>query len=146
MQTHISTTPFGRRALTLGQIASQATAKAMPKEAAANKWLVFQHIREARELLGATDRSLAILNALALYHALGHPLLLGASRKRFIGALSNEAPAHKRTGGSLAAALQGMNAGVQLLRVHDVAETVQARDIWRGMRDGALTDFSDIID
>lgn len=90
--------------------------------------------------------NLAILNALALYHALGHPLLLGASRKRFIGALSNEAPAHKRTGGSLAAALQGMNAGVQLLRVHDVAETVQARDIWRGMRDGALTDFSDIID
>lgn len=68
MQTHISTTPFGRRALTLGQIASQATAKAMPKEAAANKWLVFQHIREARELLGATDRSLAILNALLSFH------------------------------------------------------------------------------
>lgn len=68
MQTHISTTPFGRRALTLGQIASQATAKAMPKEAAANKWQVFQHIREARELLGATDRSLAILNALLSFH------------------------------------------------------------------------------
>ncbi len=68
MQTHISTTPFGRRTLTLGQIASQATAKAMPKEAAANKWQVFQHIREARELLGATDRSLAILNALLSFH------------------------------------------------------------------------------
>lgn len=68
MQTHISTTPFGRRALTLGQIASQATAKAMPKEAVANKWQVFQHIREARELLGATDRSLAILNALLSFH------------------------------------------------------------------------------
>ncbi len=68
MQIHISTTPFGRRALTLGQIASQATAKAMPKEAAANKWQVFQHIREARELLGATDRSLAILNALLSFH------------------------------------------------------------------------------
>lgn len=68
MQTHISTTPFGRRALTLGQIASQATAKAMPTEAAANKWQVFQHIREARELLGATDRSLAILNALLSFH------------------------------------------------------------------------------
>ncbi len=40
----------------------------MPKEAAANKWLVFQHIREARELLGATDRSLAILNALLSFH------------------------------------------------------------------------------
>ncbi|MBL8577280.1 MAG: replication initiation protein RepC [Mesorhizobium sp.] len=68
MQTHISTTPFGRRALTLGQIASQATAKAMPKEAIVNKWQVFQYIREARELLGATDRSLAILNALLSFH------------------------------------------------------------------------------
>lgn len=68
MQTHISTTPFGRRALTLGQIASQAAAKAMPKEAIANKWQVFQYIREARELLGATDRSLAILNALLSFH------------------------------------------------------------------------------
>lgn len=68
MQTHISTTPFGRRTLTLGQIVSQATAKAMPKEAVANKWQVFQHIREAREVLGATDRSLAILNALLSFH------------------------------------------------------------------------------
>lgn len=68
MQTHISTTPFGRRTMTLGQIASQAKAKAMSKEAVANKWRVFQDIREARELLGATDRSLAILNALLSFH------------------------------------------------------------------------------
>lgn len=40
----------------------------MPKETVANKWHVFQHIREARELLGATDRSLAILNALLSFH------------------------------------------------------------------------------
>ncbi len=68
MQTHISTTPFGRRALTFGQIASQAVVKAMPREAVANKWQVFQYIREAREMLGATDRSLAILNALLSFH------------------------------------------------------------------------------
>ena len=68
MQTHISTTPFGRRTMTLGQIANQARAKAMPKEAVVNKWQVFQNIREARELLGATDRSLAILNALLSFH------------------------------------------------------------------------------
>ena len=86
--------------------------------------------------------NLAVLNALPLYHALGHPLLLGASRKRMIGALSNEAPAHDRLGGSIALALAGMNAGVQLLRVHDVAETVQARNVWRGQRDAALTDFA----
>ena len=88
--------------------------------------------------------NLAVMNALPLYHALGQPILLGASRKRFVGALANEAPAHKRLGGSIAVALHGMNAGVQLLRVHDVAETVQARDVWRGLRDGALTDFSDL--
>jgi dihydropteroate synthase len=88
--------------------------------------------------------SLAVLNALPLYHALGCPLLLGASRKRIIGALSNEAPVHQRLGGSVAVAIHGMNAGVQLLRVHDVAETVQARNVWRGLRDAALTDFSEL--
>lgn len=88
--------------------------------------------------------NLALLNALPLFHALGQPLLLGASRKRMVGALSNEAPAHKRLGGSLALAVKGMDAGVQLLRVHDVPETVQARDVWRGLRDAALTDFSQL--
>ncbi|MCW1403620.1 dihydropteroate synthase [Novosphingobium sp. MW5] len=88
--------------------------------------------------------NLALVNALPLFHALGQPLLVGASRKRMIGALSNEAPAHKRLGGSLALALKAMDAGVHLLRVHDVYETVQARDVWRGMRDAALTDFSQL--
>src|SRR5690606_15735580 len=86
--------------------------------------------------------NLALINALALFHALGQPLLLGASRKRTIGALSGEASAHKRLGGSIALAQAGMDAGVQLLRVHDVFETVQARNVWRGVRDAALTDFS----
>ncbi len=90
--------------------------------------------------------NLALMNALPLFHALGHPLLLGVSRKRMIGALSNEAPAHKRLGGSIALAMKGLEAGVQLLRVHDVAETVQARDVWRGLRDAALTDFSQLAD
>jgi dihydropteroate synthase len=85
--------------------------------------------------------NLALINALGLFHALGQPLLLGASRKRSIGALSNEAPAHKRLGGSVALALTGMQAGIQLLRVHDVYDTVQARNVWRGLRDAALTDF-----
>src|SRR5690606_30714611 len=65
---HAATTPFGRRTMTLGQIARQATTRAMPKDASAHKWEVFRHIREARELLGATDRSLAILNALLSFH------------------------------------------------------------------------------
>jgi dihydropteroate synthase len=90
--------------------------------------------------------NLALINALPLFHALGHPLMLGASRKRMIGALSNEAEADARLGGSVALAVKGMDAGVQLHRVHDVPETVQARNVWRGLRDAALTDFSDLPD
>jgi dihydropteroate synthase len=88
--------------------------------------------------------NLALLNALPLFHALGQPLMLGASRKRMIGALSNEAPVEHRRGGSVALAVAAMDAGVQLLRVHDVADTVQARNVWRGLRDAALTDFSEL--
>lgn len=88
--------------------------------------------------------NLALLNALPLFHALGSPLLLGVSRKRMIGALSNEDPAHRRLGGSIALAAKGMDAGVHILRVHDVAETVQARNVWRGLRDAALTDFAQL--
>lgn len=88
--------------------------------------------------------NLALLNALPLFHALGQPLLVGASRKRTIGALSNEAPVHRRLGGSLALAVKAMDAGVHLLRVHDVFETVQAVRVWRGLRDAALTDFAQL--
>jgi len=83
--------------------------------------------------------SLALLNGLSLFHGLGCPIVLGASRKRIIGALDNEAPSSRRLGGSVALALKGAEQGVQLLRVHDVAETVQALKVWRGLRDEALT-------
>ncbi len=79
-----------------------------------------------------------------LFHALGSPILLGASRKRMMGALSAEEPADQRLAGSIALAVKGMDAGVHLLRVHDVAETVQARNVWRGLRDAGLTDFSQL--
>lgn len=88
--------------------------------------------------------NLALLNALPLFHALGQPLMVGASRKRMIGALSNEAPAHQRLGGSLLLAAKALDAGIQFLRVHDVAETVQAVHVWRGLRDAALTDFGQL--
>lgn len=68
MQTHITTTPFGRRPMTLGQISNQMAARTAKPEAIVHKWQVFQNIREARELLGATDRSLTILNALLTFH------------------------------------------------------------------------------
>lgn len=88
--------------------------------------------------------NLALINALPLFHALGSPVMLGVSRKRMIGALSAEEPADQRLAGSIALAVKGMEAGVHILRVHDVAETVQARNVWRGLRDAALTDFSTI--
>ena len=82
--------------------------------------------------------NLALINGLALFHGLGCAIVLGASRKRMIGALSNEAPADRRLGGSIALAMKGADAGAQLIRVHDVAETVQALRVWRGLRDRAL--------
>ena len=62
--------------------------------------------------------------------ALGFPVLLGVSRKRFIAALDPAATdAGDRLGGSLVAALHGARSGVAAVRVHDVAETVQALKI-----------------
>ena len=83
--------------------------------------------------------NLELLNGLALFHSLGCPIVIGASRKRMIGALSNEAPADRRLAGSLTLALKAAEQGVQIIRVHDVPETVQALKVWRGLRDQALT-------
>ena len=82
--------------------------------------------------------NLQILNGLSLFHTLGVPILFGASRKRLIGALSNEAAADQRLGGSLALALKAAEQGAQIIRVHDVFETAQALRVWRGLRDTAL--------
>ena len=83
--------------------------------------------------------NLELMNGLALFHSLGCPLVIGPSRKRTIGALSGEAPVDKRLGGSIAFALKGVEQGAQIVRVHDVFESVQALRVWRGMRDQALT-------
>jgi dihydropteroate synthase len=84
------------------------------------------------------QHNLELLNNLALFHGLGCPIMVGASRKRTIGALSNEAPADQRLGGSLTLALKAAEQGAQIVRVHDVFETVQALRVWRGLRDAAL--------
>ena len=85
------------------------------------------------------SHNLELMNGLALFHSLGCPIVVGASRKRTIGALSGEAPADQRLGGSIAFAFKAVEQGAQLLRVHDVPETVQALRLWRGLRDQALT-------
>jgi dihydropteroate synthase len=83
--------------------------------------------------------NLELMNGLATFHSLGCPLVVGASRKRTIGALSGEAAADQRLGGSIAFAMKAVEQGAQIIRVHDVFETVQALRVWRGMRDQALT-------
>ena len=80
------------------------------------------------------DHNLELLAGLSIFHGLGVPLLLGASRKRFIGALTGVTAAHQRVAGSIAAALQGAAQGAQIMRVHDVAETRQALTVWEAMR------------
>jgi dihydropteroate synthase len=74
--------------------------------------------------------NLPLLAGLDRIVALGFPVLLGVSRKAFIGALDGKAPADQRLGGSIAAALAGAAAGVAAVRVHDVRETVQALRVW----------------
>jgi dihydropteroate synthase len=83
--------------------------------------------------------NLALLRGLSLLHGLGCPILLGASRKRFIGTLGGETQADRRVAGSLAVALTGVAQGAQILRVHDVNETRQALALWQAITlgDGA---------
>ncbi len=77
--------------------------------------------------------NLQVLEQIALFQGLGCPVLLGASRKSFIAKLSHGEPAKERLPGSLAAILFALQRGVQILRVHDVAETVQAVSVWQAM-------------
>ena len=75
------------------------------------------------------EHNLALLANLDRLSSLGCPILLGASRKRFIAALDRDGPAANRLGGSLAALLAGWRRGAAIFRVHDVAETRQALKI-----------------
>jgi len=77
--------------------------------------------------------NLPLLAGLGRIVALGFPVLLGASRKSFIGALDEGAAANARLGGSIAAALAGAAAGVAAVRVHDVREHVQALRVWQAI-------------
>jgi dihydropteroate synthase len=70
--------------------------------------------------------NLALLGALPLLAEYGYPLLVGASRKRFIGELTGEAEPRERVGGSVAVAVEAVRQGASIVRVHDVAESAQA--------------------
>ncbi|WP_019954020.1 dihydropteroate synthase [Yoonia vestfoldensis] len=80
------------------------------------------------------DHNLTLLKNLALFHALGCPILLGASRKRFIGTIGGGQDAKDRVAGSVAVALHAVSQGVQILRVHDTFATQQALALWAAIQ------------
>ncbi|MDR9484582.1 MAG: dihydropteroate synthase [Sediminimonas sp.] len=80
--------------------------------------------------------NLALLARLSVFHGLGCAVLLGASRKRFIGDIGAAAPGAARVHGSIAVALAGVAQGVQILRVHDVGETRSALNLWQAVEAG----------
>ena len=80
-----------------------------------------------------SHHNLEIMARLSLLHALGCGVLLGVSRKSLIGQIGGGIPPKARLPGSLAGALYALGQGVQILRVHDVAETKQAVATWTAM-------------
>ena len=78
-------------------------------------------------------QSVAVLRALPALAALGCPLLVGVSRKSFLGAVAGEPDASRRLPGSLATGLFALLRGAAILRVHDVRETVQAVRVWTAL-------------
>ena len=77
--------------------------------------------------------NLALLRGLSLFHGLGCAILLGTSRKRFIGSIGQAPDPQDRAPGSIATALAGVAQGVQIVRAHDVAETRQALRLWQAL-------------
>lgn len=82
------------------------------------------------------EHNLALLKNLSIFHGLGCAVLLGASRKRFIGTLGNAPDAANRMPGSVAVALHGVSQGMQVLRVHDTLATRQAIHLWMAINSG----------
>ena len=80
--------------------------------------------------------NLAILRRISVYHGLGCAVLLGVSRKRFIGAIGGAEAAAERGPGTLAVTLAGVAQGIQIHRVHDAAQTRQALALWRAVTEG----------
>lgn len=77
--------------------------------------------------------NMALLRGVSLFHGLGCAIMLGVSRKGMIGKIANATAPKRRFAGSMALALEGLNQGVQMLRVHDIAETKQAIALWSAL-------------
>lgn len=82
------------------------------------------------------EQNLLLLNRLPLLASIGCRILVGASRKRFVGEVTGVERPADRLAGSVAVALAAAAAGASILRVHDVAETVQGLRMWRACAEG----------
>ena len=80
-----------------------------------------------------SGKSMTALARLGELRSFGLPILVGASRKRFIASVTPSEP-QQRLGGSIAAHLIAARNGAGIIRAHDVAETVQALKVWRATR------------
>ncbi len=83
------------------------------------------------------EHNLFLLRSVGDIAALGYSVLVGASRKSFIGKLTDEPVPEKRLAGSISAGIYALTHGVRILRVHDVRETKQALDVWFALADFA---------
>jgi len=72
------------------------------------------------------DHNLNLISNIGLFHSLGCPIMLGPSRKSFIGRVMKDKDSKDRLGGTLAAVITGYNQGVQCFRVHDIKESYEA--------------------
>ncbi|MCZ8164046.1 MAG: plasmid replication protein RepC [Microcystis sp. LE19-98.1E] len=100
-QHGLVTTPFGRRTLSLGLIATQQQARAVEPEKIVHKWKVFQAITEAKDKLGLPDRAIAVLHALLSFHqettlTAGDPLIVFPSNEKLCSRAHGIAPATLR--------------------------------------------------
>jgi replication initiation protein RepC len=100
-QQGLVTTPFGRRTLTLGLIATQQQARAVEPEKTVHKWKIFQAITEAKDKLGLPDRAIAVLHALLSFHqetalTAGDPLIVFPSNEKLCSRAHGIAPATLR--------------------------------------------------
>ena len=75
--------------------------------------------------------NMSLLTNISIFHSLGFPILVGISRKRFIKDISGKNDSHHRIGGTIGSSIYLMMQGVQILRIHDVNETIQSIKVFK---------------
>ena len=77
------------------------------------------------------NHNMNLISNISIFHSLGFPILLGISRKKFIKDISRINDSKLRLGGTISSSLFAMMQGVQILRIHDVNETIQSIKVFK---------------